>query len=127
MGSNPLERDWHKPCSAFGFGMKTEQSSWRADRGWETPPSSWQLGDAAQVVFLFGNAKWINANGCLDAVRTAYPKAHVFGCSTAGEIHGTHVDDDTIALAALAFEHTQVVAASARIEAVERSFEAGER
>ena len=106
--------------------MKIKQCQWSAEKGWEPSLSSTKLGSAVQVVLLFGGVKLINANGCMDAVRQAYPGACLFGCSTAGEIHDTFVRDDTIALTALALEHTQVVTAQVRIDGAERSFEAGQ-
>lgn len=107
--------------------MKTEQCQWSAKQGWKPLPSAGALGASAQVVFLFGGAKMLKQSGCLDAVRQAYPKAHLFGCSTSGEIQADHVWDETIALTAIAFDHTRVATARARIEGPERSFEAGEK
>ena len=107
--------------------MKIEQCQWCAENGWQPSPSGGTPGAAAQVVFLFGNPKFLKPSGCFDSVRKAYPAAHLFGCSTAGQIQSERVSDDTIALTAIAFEHTRVAAARVRIESPERSFEAGER
>src|SRR5258706_4609766 len=88
-----------------GVVVKTEQARWSADKGWEPLPSDWTLGDAAQVVCLFGNAGPVSASGCLELVREKYRNAHVIGCSTSGEIQDTSVTDDTVVLTAIAFEH----------------------
>ena len=34
------------------------------------------------------------------------PDAQILGCSTAGEIHGTSVTDDSVSITAVNFEHT---------------------
>ncbi|HTX21218.1 MAG TPA: FIST N-terminal domain-containing protein [Candidatus Aquilonibacter sp.] len=107
--------------------MKTEQCQWSAEKGWEPLPSAGTLGAAAQVVLLFGGAKSLKQSRCLETVRKAYPNAHMFGCSTAGEIQPGGVEDETIALTAIAFELTKVATAQTRIESPARSFEAGKR
>ncbi len=44
----------------------------------------------------------------MQEIRDFYPEAHVCGSSTAGEICGTDIYDDSIVLAAVEFEHTGI-------------------
>jgi hypothetical protein len=60
-------------------------------------------------------------------LRQAFPNAHLFGCSTGGEIQGSRVDDGTLALTAVAFDHSQVTTAQVPIESVDASSAAGEQ
>src|SRR5205823_9858663 len=60
-------------------------------------------------------------------VREAYPHAHIFGCSTSGEIYGTQVSDDSLAVTAIKFEHTKLKTAQVALSDVGNSFQAGER
>ncbi|MBU6409202.1 MAG: FIST C-terminal domain-containing protein, partial [Verrucomicrobia bacterium] len=106
--------------------MTTEQCQWSAEKSWQPAPSSTRLGAAAQVVFLFGGATLLQKSGGLEPLRKAYPNAHLFGCSTAGEIQGNGIRDDTIGLTAVAFQRTRVAAARARIESAAGSFAAGQ-
>jgi hypothetical protein len=55
-----------------------------------------------------------------------YPEAIVIVCSTAGEIAGTRVSDDSAVVTALAFEHTEVRSASLSAAEVRDSQDAGE-
>jgi len=107
--------------------MKIEQCQWSAEKGWQPSLSAGTLGADAQVVFLFGSADLLKRFGCLDAVRRAYPKAYLFGCSTAGEIQSGGVSDETVALTAIHFEHTRLVVARTRIDGPEGSLAAGEQ
>lgn len=84
------------------------------------------LGASAQLVFVFGRAEPLVAPDGMAAIRAAFPKAHVFGCTTGGEIHGAEVCDDTLALTAIAFQHSRVATARASIANVEDSYAAGE-
>ncbi|HEY5003010.1 MAG TPA: FIST N-terminal domain-containing protein [Ktedonobacteraceae bacterium] len=111
------------------MSIKTEQWQWSADKGWDGRLSSETitLGESAQVVFLFGSTRDIKAGRCFDVVRTAYPHAHLFGCTTAGEIHGTHVTDRTVVITAATFENTYVACTHVQIPDIDRSFETGEQ
>lgn len=109
--------------------MKTEQWQWSADKGWNgrLPSEATDLGESAQVVFLFGSTHDVEAGRCFDTVHTAYPNAHLFGCTTAGEIHGTHVTDHTVVITAITFENTHVACTHVHIPDIDHSFEAGEQ
>lgn len=105
--------------------MKTEQKIWTEAKGWE-PESSSKLGESAQLVLLFGSTSILKEQKCFDEIKRVYPKAHLLGCSTAGEICGTQVFDDSLVMTAVSFEHTQLEGAQIKIKEVENSFQAGE-
>jgi len=54
-----------------------------------------------------------------------HPEAHLFGCSTAGEICGTSVLDDSIVTTAIHFEKTEIAGARITLNGVSSSFDAG--
>jgi hypothetical protein len=105
--------------------MKIEQKRWTEAKGWE-PESPSRLGKSAQLVLLFGNTSILKQQRYFDEIKKAYPKAHLFGCSTAGEIYGAQVSDDSLVITAVSFEHTQLKGAKTKITDIEKSFEAGE-
>ncbi|MGO9288538.1 MAG: FIST signal transduction protein, partial [Polyangia bacterium] len=107
--------------------MKVEQCQWSAANGWDPQPRSSALGVSAQLVLLFGDAKLVSTQECVAQIRQAFPNAHLFGCSTGGEIQGPQVRDGTLALTAIGFDHGRVATARARIESVDRSSVAGEQ
>ena len=63
----------------------------------------------------------------LAAVRDAYPRAEIVGCSTAGEIYGTIVADDSLVTTALHFDGTSIACARVAIEDPAASLVAGRR
>ncbi len=106
--------------------MKTEQNRWTEEQGWEpTPPG--KLGGSAQLVLLFGGTEILKSAPHVDLVRKAFPNAHLLGCSTAGEICGTQVSDDSLVTTAVQFDHTEIRGARIRIGDVKDSYQAGER
>jgi hypothetical protein len=105
--------------------MKTAQNRWSASAGWQEPLGA--AGLSPQLVLLFGARAQLVDSGVVDKVRAAHPEAHVVGCSTAGEIHGAEVFDDTVVLTAIEFAHTAVRTASTRIEGPADGYDAGRR
>jgi hypothetical protein len=105
--------------------MKIEQKRWTETKGWE-PESPSRLGESAQLVLLFGRTSILKERKYFNEIKKAYPKAHLFGCSTAGEICGTQVSDDSLVITAVSFEHTELKGAKTKITDIEKSFAAGE-
>lgn len=105
--------------------MKIEQTKWTHARGW-TPEPPGAMGQAAQLVFLFGSKGILSENDVIEELRSAYPDAHVFGCSTAGEICCTEVLDNSLVATAVNFDHTTIKGGQIRLGQVGNSFQAGE-
>jgi hypothetical protein len=95
--------------------MKIEQRCWKAGSGW-TPASNGSLIQGAQLVLIFGGTAILKMSQIAAQLRNAYPKAYFFGCSTAGEICGPQVLEDSIVATAIHFEHTQIRSAQTSLE-----------
>lgn len=106
--------------------MKIAQMKWTQDKGWDPqPPGS--LGDSVQLVLIFASGSLLKDPAKLEEIKAAYPKAHLLGCSTAGEICNTQVTDDSLVLTAIHFEHTQIKGSRTQIKSIEDSFHASEQ
>jgi len=106
--------------------MQIEQTRWSQSKDWIPVPPG-KLGAKAQLVLLFGSPACLKQTAWQDDIRDAYPNAHRLGCSTAGEIYGTEVTDETLVVTAIAFEHTRLHGSSLKLSDVSNSFQAGER
>ena len=106
--------------------MRVEQRLWTAEGGWK-PNDRFDLGDKAQLVLIFAATPLCKNHELVERVRAAYPSAHLCGCSTAGEIHGTRVLDDSMVVTAVHFEKTRVEAARIGLSSAAESFEAGRK
>jgi hypothetical protein len=80
----------------------------------------------SQLALIFGSTAMLGDPANFAAVRVAYPFAIIAGCSTAGEIHGATVSDDTVAVTVVSFAHTQVRLAKAEIAEASQSFAVGQ-
>ncbi|MFZ6768494.1 FIST signal transduction protein [Undibacterium sp. Di26W] len=81
---------------------------------------------ANQLILLFASTALLSDPANFLAVRTAFPDALITGCSTAGEIHGTTVSDDTIVVTVINFEHTRLRLSKVDITDASQSFSAGQ-
>jgi hypothetical protein len=106
--------------------MKSEQTCWTQGHGWEPRPPG-RLGEAAQLVLLFGSTSLLKEQHHLDEIKQAYPHAHLLGCSTGGEIYDTRVFDDSLVATAVQFEDTQVKGLHIKLSQGVSSFEMGEQ
>nr|MBI3614672.1 FIST C-terminal domain-containing protein [Nitrospirota bacterium] len=106
--------------------MQVEQTRWTETTGWDPEPPG-RLGAAVNLVLLFGSTARLKERPLLDTVKNAYPKAHLMGCSTSGEIFGTRVLDDSLVVTAVQFEHTKLAGARIVIGDNGDSVQVGER
>lgn len=100
--------------------MKTEQNILTTDgllKG--------NLGTQANLVLLFGATNRIKEKGLTDMIRSVYPNACIFGCTTAGEIIGTQVLDNSLIVTAVSFSATNVAGAMVKVTSIEGSYKAG--
>jgi hypothetical protein len=106
--------------------MKLETFTYSAPDGWSVD-SLPQLDSAQTLVVVFGAAEWSDGHAAFDDLTRAYPASHIVGCSTAGEIFGTHLTDGSLAVAVARFDHgTSVASATADVRSQDDSFDAGQ-
>jgi hypothetical protein len=104
--------------------MKIEQSMWTEAGGW-SPGFSEALEQSANLVRIFGATAVLRRARVYEEIRSNYPCANILGCSTAGEIIGIQVSDDSCLATAINFEHTGLQGSSIRLGQVKGSFDAG--
>ena len=105
--------------------MRTEQLHWTPAAGWR--PKGRAAKGAVQLVLVFGDGAALQHSETLPWLRHRYPEAVLFGCSTAGEIRGTRVLDETVVATAIEFDRTRIHTAFAAISHAAQSLETGAR
>ncbi|MBA3548551.1 MAG: hypothetical protein H0T76_18870, partial [Nannocystis sp.] len=70
------------------------------------------------LVLVFGAPALMDRAGLLRDLVQGFPRSKVLGCSTAGEIFGTKVLDDSIVVAVARFDATRLRSAAAPVPAV---------
>ena len=103
--------------------MTTTSFGWTAATGWQPPISEWPA--TAGLVLYFGATALLDHGSVpLAELRAHFPAAVCAGCSTAGEILGTTVRDDSIAVLCVAFATSRVRAESVVVAGATESFAA---
>lgn len=105
--------------------MNIGQRQWTKSGGWKVTLAPKAGNFAPQLVLGFGGTDVLKEHARYDEVKSMYPEAHILLCSTAGEILGATVADDTIALTAINFEKTTLVFATQSVENSAESFTVG--
>jgi hypothetical protein len=105
--------------------MKIEQRRWTRALGW-LPASAGRYARPSQLVLVFGAVGTLRQPELTAAIHKDYPAAHIFGCSTSGEICGTQVTDDSLVVTAVYFNQAQFRSAQVNLDQSAQSFRAGE-
>ncbi len=99
--------------------MKTEQKLWTENDGWVL--KSDPLTETPQLVFVFGARTQVGKQEHFDALKESYPHSKILMCSTAGEILGTHVYDNSLSVTAVHFSKTQLEFGQVTIDSADES------
>ncbi len=78
------------------------------------------------LVLLFGSSSFFDSTDPLSELIGDYRDAVVMGCSTAGEILGTRIFDESVSAAIVRFDQTDLRMASAHAQSADDSFAAGQ-
>lgn len=103
--------------------MKTEQTIWTAESLWNNQQP--QLHDA-QLVLCFIGIDLKNQEDLFDSLKGQYPKADIIFCSTAGEIAGDQILDNSAVCTAIQLEKTKIKIHRQTIRHTDDSFECGQ-
>ncbi len=108
--------------------MQVQQYWWKKSKGWQ-PNLLENIEPEVQLVLVFGSTAVLQNQEILEPIKITYPEAIFLGCSTAGEICGTQVLDDSLVVTAVKFVHTSLQGAKIKLDrqTQESSFQAGER
>jgi hypothetical protein len=106
--------------------MKIEQMLWTADTGWQMRANS----DAVfhpQLVLFFCASRLEGVDARVQELKSRYPGADILGCTTAGEISGDEVLDESVSATAVEFSETKIHVESCNMAEMQDSFQAGQK
>jgi len=99
--------------------MNIEQKLWTEEGGWVQ--KSDPLTETPQIIFVFGARAQVQKQEHFDTLRQFYPNSKILMCSTAGEIIGTHVYDNSLSVTAVHFEKTHLEVSQVSIGSLEEN------
>lgn len=98
--------------------MRAKQFVWNAAAGWTGDHAGREHAD---LVIYFGGRRALADAARFDEMRAIFPKAHLLGCSTGGQIHKDDVVDDEITAIAVGFDATRLKLVSEPVHGAEGS------
>ncbi len=107
--------------------MKIERCVWHEDDGWQESVDPLKNCASANLVLAFAAPHLLKDPAHLAHIKSRFPKAIIAGCSTAGEISGLRVLDDSFTASAIAFDTSTVAMADAVINVSTESFSVGRK
>ena len=102
--------------------MKVEQLSLK-ETTWKTTISQVEINPS--IILLFVSPLFKGTEDLLSHLIKLYPKTTIMGCSTAGEISGISVCDDSVAFTAIQFNTVQHKLVTVKVPSTDQSFDAG--
>lgn len=106
--------------------MKIEKYSYCEKTSW-SDPFSVEFDSPETLVVVFGATSFLDNPQPLNELAEKFPNSKLIGCSTAGEILGETINDESLACAVVKFDKTCLDLATAPISSAEESFSAGEQ
>jgi hypothetical protein len=104
--------------------VKSASFSINGENGWQVPHEHRGLDSDRTLVLAFGASRG-QAEESVKALVAAFPTSKVIGCSTAGEIYGASIVDQSLTVAVARFDSTDLGVARARVSTPADSFAAG--
>tara|TARA_R110000737_G_scaffold75960_3_gene106221 strand:- start:4170 stop:5300 length:1131 start_codon:yes stop_codon:yes gene_type:complete len=91
--------------------MRTQQNVY-IDGKWA---KSIETMDSAELVLLFGNRNYAKDSNLMSEIKAHFPAAQIVGCTTAGEVAGTKIYDESLCLTAIDLAHSSLAVVSSNI------------
>lgn len=105
--------------------MKTFSTIYSKFSSWNKPLPT-QLDSPQTLILIFGASAYHDFTEPFDELKQHYPHSIIAGCSTAGEILGDEIHDESLVVSITQFEHTNIRLFTTAIPSMETSYQAGE-
>lgn len=104
----------------FQFKGGTNQAGWSVDKFPD-------LDSENTLILVFSSPEFIDNQQPIKELQQHYPKSKMVGCSSAGEIAGPFISDNSLSVAVIQFEKTPFKVTSVKIDSNKDSFAAGQK
>ncbi len=104
--------------------MKLETFQYVTSKGWSIQKFP-ELDSKQTLILIFAAPEFINNPAPINELAEHYPQSKIIGCSSAGEILGSTISDNSLSVAVICFEKTPFKIASIEISNTDDSYRAG--
>ena len=103
--------------------MKIQSLAYSLTAGWSAPFPD--LDSDQTLILAFGASCFLEDPKPFEELKAAFPTSIIVGCSTAGEIHGAEIQDNSITVAVAKFTHVRFQLSYAMVESLADSYLSG--
>lgn len=103
--------------------MKVETLTYTKTAGWSAPFP--HLDSPQTLVMVFASPEFLSDSKVFKELKAQYPNSKIVGCSTAGNVCGPLILDESLTVAITQFEKTRLKAIKQPIQSPDDSFQAG--
>lgn len=109
----------------LGVYMELSSFYYKKHEGWsvKTFPT---FDSPNTLILVFAAPEFIDDRDPIIELAKAYPQSIIIGCSTAGEILGPHILDNSLSVAVAKFTKTKIKAIKSDVDNIDTSYEVGE-
>jgi hypothetical protein len=86
--------------------MKTTQICWNESSGWESAEPD--VARQAGLVLVFADHPYFHDSRCYTQLKEMFPRAHIIGCTSAGNVLDTTISDRDMVATAVSFDQGYV-------------------
>lgn len=104
--------------------MKLETFQYVTSKGWSVKKFP-ELDSEQTLILIFAAPEFINNPAPIKELADYYPQSKIIGCSTAGEILGSTISDNSLSVAVICFEKTSIKITSVEIQNTEDAYRVG--
>ncbi|KTD24728.1 Uncharacterized conserved protein [Legionella lansingensis] len=104
--------------------MELQAFQYQEGNGWSVDTFP-ELDSKNTLVLIFAAPEFSKAQEPINQLKAFYKKSKMLGCSSAGEIFGSHIYDKSLSVAVIKFKHTDIKIVKAKVSKTEESFSAG--
>lgn len=106
--------------------MKLETFQYTTEKGWSIPKFP-ALDSAETLVLVFAAPEFIDNPKPIEELSAFYKRAKMIGCSSAGEILGSNISDNSLSVAVIKLERTPIKTIKIEIKDAKDSYQAGSK
>jgi hypothetical protein len=112
--------------SKGGMNVKIKTFQYTKAKGWSDDQfPDWDSENT--LILIFAAPEFVDDTAPLKKLANYYPKSKIIGCSGAGEILGSYINDHSMSIAIVQFEKTPIKIVQMDINKADDSYEAGKK
>lgn len=106
--------------------MELKSFQYIKDNGWSLKQLPRELDSEKTLIIVFAAPLFIDYSAPIKELADVFKKSKIIGCSSSGEIFGSHIVDESLSVVVIQFANTDITLVKADVSDTKDSFNAGQ-